>query len=103
MNASGQVVQYTDDTRSFVTRQIAGETLIMPVAGRVTDLESLYVLNEVASRIWQLIASPTTAEQIAEVIASEFDVPAERARQDVAEFLDALDARGLIRDVPEPG
>ena len=54
MNASGQVVQYTDDTRSFVTRQIAGETLIMPVAGRVADLESIYVLNEVASRIWQL-------------------------------------------------
>jgi len=101
MNASGQVVQYTDDTRSFVTRQIAGETLIMPVAGRVADLESIYVLNEVGSRIWQLVGSPTTAERIVEVIASEFDVPAERASEDVAEFLGALDARGLIRRVLE--
>ena len=101
MNASGQVVQYADDTRSFVTRQIAGETLIMPVAGRVADLESIYVLNEVASRIWQLVGSPTTPDRIIETLTQEFDVPAERAAEDVAEFLGALDARGLIRRVTE--
>jgi hypothetical protein len=101
MNASGHVVQYADDSRSFVTRQIAGETLIMPVAGRTADLESIYVLNEVASRIWQLVGSPTTAERIAEVVAREFDVSPERAGEDVAEFLGALDARGLIRHIPE--
>lgn len=101
MNASGHVVQYTDDTRSFVTRQIAGETLIMPVAGRVVDLESIYVLNEVGSRIWQLVGTPTTADRIAEVVEREFDVTADRAASDVAEFLDALGARGLIRHVAE--
>ena len=101
MNATGQVVQYTDDTRSFVTRQIAGETLIMPVAGRVVDLESIYVLNEVGSRIWQLVGSPTTADRIAEVVAREFDVSAERAAGDIAEFLGALDSHGLIRHVSE--
>jgi len=101
MNASAQVVQFNDDTRSFVTRRIAGETLIMPVAGRVADLESIYVLNEVGSRIWQLVGSPTTAGRIAEVVASEFDVSAERAAGDVATFLGALDARGLIRYVAE--
>jgi Coenzyme PQQ synthesis protein D (PqqD) len=101
MNASGQVVQYRDDTRSFVTRQIAGETLIMPVAGRVVDLESIFVLNEVGSRIWQLVGSPTTADRIAEVVAREFNVSTERAAGDVAEFLGALEARGLIGHVSE--
>jgi Coenzyme PQQ synthesis protein D (PqqD) len=99
MNASTQVVQFSDDTRSFVTRQIAGETLIMPVAGRVVDLESIYVLNEVASRIWQLVGSPTTADRITEIVAREFDVSAERAAEDVHEFLSALDSRGLIKYV----
>ena len=102
MSAAGQIVQYTDDTRSFVTRQIAGETLIMPVAGRTADLESIYVLNDVGSRIWQLVGSPTSTDQIADVIAREFDVAPERAAADVAEFLGALDARGLIRRLPEP-
>ena len=101
MSVSGQVVQYSDDTRSFVTRQIAGETLIMPVASRVVDLECIYVLNEVGSRIWQLVASPTTADRIAEIVAREFEVSAERAAGDVADFLGALETRGLIRAVPE--
>jgi Coenzyme PQQ synthesis protein D (PqqD) len=101
MTASGQIVQYADDSRSFVTRQIAGETLILPVAGRVTDLESIYVLNQVASRIWQLVASPITVERIVDAIAREFEVSAERATADVTEFLATLDARGLIRSAPE--
>jgi hypothetical protein len=101
MTASGQIVQYADDSRSFVTRQIAGETLILPVAGKVTDLESIYVLNEVASRIWQLVATPTTVDRIVDAIAGEFDVPVDRAAADVTEFLSSLDARGLIRAMPE--
>jgi coenzyme PQQ synthesis protein D (PqqD) len=101
VSVSGQVVQYSDETRSFVTRHIADETLVMPVASRVVDLECIYVLNEVGSRIWQLVASPTTVDRIAEIIAREFDVSAGRAAGDVAEFLGALETRGLIRRVPE--
>ena len=101
MDHSSLVVQHSSDKRSFVTRQIAGETLIVPIAGQVTDLDSIYVLNEVASRIWELIRSPTTADRIAEVIAEEFDVSPERAAEDVAEFLDSLGARELIQHLPE--
>jgi hypothetical protein len=99
MHHSATVVQHADDKRSFVTRQIAGETLIVPVTGHVMDLESLYVLNEVGSRVWELLRAPTTAERIAEVVAREFAVTPERAAEDVAEFLDVLGERGLVRQL----
>jgi hypothetical protein len=95
------VVQGGSDKRSFVTRQIGGETLIVPVAGHVTNLDSIYVLNEVASRIWTLLHSPTTVDRLAEAVASEFAVSADRAAEDVVEFLDALVTRGLIQHVTE--
>ena len=95
------VVQHADDRRSFVTRQIAGETLLVPVTGHVMDLESIYVLNTVGSRIWELLGSPTTADRIAEIVASEFAVSPQRAADDVVEFLDSLGARGLIQQVTE--
>ena len=101
MNHSSLVVQHNSDTRSFVTRQIAGETLIVPVAGQVMDVDSIYVLNEVASRIWELVGSPITADGIAEIVVSEFDVSPERAAEDVAEFLDSLGERGLIQRMKE--
>jgi len=83
--------------REFVTRQIADETIIVPVAGGVGDLNAIYTLNEVGSRIWQLIDGPTTVERIVEEICRQFDVSPAQAERDVVEFLDALEGAGLIR------
>jgi hypothetical protein len=99
MDQGSLVVQHADDRRSFVTRHIAGETLIVPVTGHVMDLESIYVLNPVGSRIWELLRSPTTAVRIADIVAGEFAVSPQAAADDVVEFLDSLSTRGLIRDV----
>src|SRR5262245_37101409 len=101
MDHTRVVVQHSDDRRSFVTREIGGETLIVPVTGHVMDLESIYVLNPVASRIWELLRSPTTAEQLVESVAHEFEVSPHEASRDVAEFLDSLTTRGLIQDLPK--
>jgi hypothetical protein len=98
---AGEVVQHASERRSFVTRQIAGETLIVPVTGHAMDLESIYVLNPVGSRIWELLRSPITSDRIAEIVANEFAVSPERAAEDIAEFLDALGARGLIQPAAE--
>jgi hypothetical protein len=96
----GEVVQCATPSRSFVTRHLGGETLIVPVTGGVADLECIYVLNPVGARIWQLLATPTTPERIAAAIVREFDVTADEAAQDVSEFLASLQTRGLIE---EPG
>ena len=101
MNLSTRVAQRADDRRSFVTRQIAGETLVVPVTGHVMDLQSIFVLNPVASRIWELLAAPTTPEQLADAIATEFTVTRQDAAADVVEFLEALGDRGLIQQLPE--
>ena|SRR5215831_8034335 len=101
MDQASAVVQHSDDRRSFVTREIGGETLIVPVTGHVMDLESIYVLNPVASRIWGLLRSPTTAERLVEIITGEFDVSSQDASRDVAEFLDSLSSRGLIQELPQ--
>jgi Coenzyme PQQ synthesis protein D (PqqD) len=103
MDQASVVVQHSDDRRSFVTREIGGETLIVPVTGHVMDLESIYVLNPVASRIWGLLRSPITAERLADVIAGEFEVSPQEASRDVAEFLDSLSTRGLIQELPQGG
>lgn len=97
MAAANLLVRHSSERRSFVTRHIAGETLIVPVTGHVMDLESIYVLNPVGSRIWELLEAPTTADRIAQTVAAEFAVSPERASDDVREFLDELGSRGLIQ------
>jgi hypothetical protein len=100
---SERIVRRADDGRSFVTRRIAGETLLLPVTGHVANLESIYVMNEVGSRIWDLLQAPVRVDGIAAALAGEFDVSAEQVGDDVAEFLGALGDRGLIEYVGERG
>ena len=86
-----------------MTRQIADETLIVPVAGGVGDLDAIYTLNEVAAHIWKIVDAPTSVDRIVEEICREFDVPPDRAAHDVVEFLDALESAGLIASIAEAG
>jgi len=75
----------------------------VPVTGHVMDLESIYVLNPVGSRIWEVLRSPTTVDRIAEIVAGEFAVSPQAAADDVIEFLDSLGSRGLIHAITEEG
>ena len=91
------VMRAQGDERRFVTRQIAGETLIIPIASQVGDLDAIYTLNEVGSRIWALLEDLTPVTRIAETVAAEFDVAPGEATKDVVGFLASLEAKGLIR------
>ena len=40
---------------SVVSRKIADEVILVPIRKNVGDLESIYTLDEVGARIWELI------------------------------------------------
>lgn len=81
----------------LITRYIAGETLIVPVRGHVGDLDSIYTLNEVGSKIWQMIDGRTPVNKIVQAVTTEYEVTAEEATRDVIDLFDSLTAAGLIR------
>ena len=83
----------------MTTRAIAGETLIVPVTGRVGDLDSIYTLNEVGTTIWQMINGQIKVRQIVESVSREYEVSREEAERDVVELIDSLAEAGLIRAV----
>ena len=96
----GDMSRYVDrgaEGKSFVTRRIAGETIIVPVTGDIADLNSVFTLNEVGSFIWELVDGRRSAQAIAEAVSAEFDVDLNRAGADVDELLMALEAKGLAR------
>ena len=81
---------------SVVSRVIGGETLIVPVRGKVGDLASIYSFNETGSLIWQLLERPATFAQLVAAVASEYDVETELAEQDVKRFVAEMVAVGLV-------
>jgi len=80
----------------YVTREVAGETIVVPIRAGVGDLDSIYTLNEVGATIWKLIDGTRTADDIALAVVEVFEVEPEQARRDVEEFLAQLTEAGMI-------
>jgi len=83
-------------SQSVVARVIAGETLIVPIRGKVGDLASIYSFNGTGTLIWKLLETPKTVKQLAEAIANEYEVMHDHAERDVAEFVGEMKALGLV-------
>lgn len=80
----------------FVTRSIAGETLVVPVRGQVGDLNAIYNLNEVGAFIWERIDGRKSVTQVVQAVLEEFKVALEQAEKETSEFIAALEAAGMI-------
>ena len=81
----------------FVARDIAGETIIVPIKSNVGDLNSIFTLNEIGTMIWGLIDGKRSVSEIAEAICKTYEVEPEIAEKDTLEFVNTLNEAGLLR------
>lgn len=73
---------------------VDGEAMIVYTG----DPASTHVLNQVGTRIWELLDGDRQAADITAQIAAEFEVTPDAAARDVREFLEALGAAAMIED-----
>ena len=76
----------------FVFRRIADEVILLPIRKNLGDLESIFTLNEVAARIWELLDGRRTLEEIRDQVVAEYEVAPETAGADLEELLRQLEA-----------
>ena len=86
-------------TRSVVSRTVAGETLIVPIRGKVGDLASIYSFNAVGSLIWCLLDTPQHLSELVDAVEKAYEVRMERAEEDVIQFLKDMLTAGLVESV----
>jgi hypothetical protein len=72
------------------SRKIVDEVILVPLRNSVAETESLYSLNEVGARVYDLVDGQRPVRDIIAVIEEEFEVSFEQARDDVTEFLEQL-------------
>ena len=82
--------------KELIKRDIAGDTVLVPVGKTVFDSNGLFVLNELGAFIWDLLPKAENAEEICAAILEEYDVTPAVAAQDVAEFLQKLEEMNIL-------
>ncbi|HEX3904205.1 MAG TPA: HPr-rel-A system PqqD family peptide chaperone [Polyangia bacterium] len=56
----------------------------------------VHLLNDTAARIWELLASSRSVDELTAALGEEYDAPAEELRASVEELLGGLGDKGLL-------
>ncbi|KAA0253630.1 PqqD family protein [Acidobacteria bacterium ACD] len=79
-----------------VLREVAGESLLVPVRKGVANLDVLFALNAVGAEIWRRLDGATPLDAVLDAVLEKFDVSREEARADLAEFVESLGQARLL-------
>lgn len=83
----------------IVSRQIADQAILVPIRGRVADMQRIFMLNPVADFVWQQLSADNSLKTICGRVEEHFAVAPAQARQDVCEFISRLLDLELISEV----
>ena len=79
-----------------IFREIAGETVLVPLRSGVGEISSIFTLNEVGATIWRLLDADRPLAAVAAELAAEFEVSQEKALADVTAFAGLLAEKGFV-------
>ena len=90
--------RYITRSAAIAARMLGDELMVMSVAD-----STFFILNEVASVIWQAADGRTPlSEIVAGRVCQEFDVDPEQARRDAERFVDELSQHGILLVSDQP-
>lgn len=84
----------------LLARRIAGETIVVPIRGKLADMQRIFALNEVGEFVWHQIDGRRTVAEIGDAVSAEFDIERAQAEADMQAFLEELRTAELIEAIP---
>lgn len=84
-------------SEKVVFRKIAEEFILVPISHQAGDVDSIFTLNKIGGRIWELIDGENNVDEIRNIIVEEFEVSSEVAGADITEFLKRLGDIGAVK------
>ena len=74
-----------------ISQEVSGETVLLDL-----ESENYFGLDEVGTRIWQLIKETNDLSSIYNTLLGEYEVSGERLQQDLTVLLSEIEGLGLI-------
>lgn len=90
-----KVFRKNDD---IVSRRITGEMFLIPVRGKLADMQRIFALDPVAEYIWQEIDGKKNLYEIRDSLLAAFEVDRDTADLDIREFVEDLRKADLISE-----
>ena len=82
----------------FVLRSVAGEHLLIPTGAAASKVQGLISLNETGALLYSKLTAGSCKDELVSALTAEYDVSAEEAAGDVAEFLAQMAELGILTE-----
>lgn len=83
-------------SENVVFRKVAGEYILVPLAGSVADVESIFNLNETGAAVWEKVDGRKSIKNIVAELQSEYEAPGDQLESEVISFLEEMADAKLI-------
>jgi hypothetical protein len=88
--ASGRLAEAWTRSARVVGRRIGEEYVLVPLAGRGADLDSILNLSRVAAFVWEQLDGRRSGSEVVAAVLDRFEVERERAERDYLELIRTL-------------
>lgn len=75
---------------NMVTRVIGDETILVPIYKTSDEIDCIYTLNKVASRVWEMFDGKKVISEIKEQVLEEFDTAPKEVNNQMQKLLKDL-------------
>lgn len=88
---------YYQASKQFLPREIAGETVLVPVGEQAQKLNGFATFSETGQFLWKILSQKKcTQAELELALLEEYQRPKEEIREDVAYYLDKMIKNGFI-------
>ena len=86
-------------SENIVSREIAGETILVPIRGSLVDLQKIYTVNAVGAVIWEHLDGTKSLAAIRDTLLERYDTDRRQIEEDLEEFIAMVAREGLAAKV----
>jgi len=85
----------------IVSRNIIGETILVPIRGNLADMQQIYTLNNLGAFIWEQLNGKKVLADTRNAVLDNFESEHNQVETDILEFIEQIHAEGLIKEITD--
>lgn len=82
--------------KGFMSLEISGQWVVVPLAERMTEFNNIMTLNESGALLWRALEKEVLEQELVQSVVTEYGIDEKTAKIDVREFIKDLLEKDLI-------
>lgn len=80
----------------FMLRDIAGQSVVVPLGARVVEFNGIMTLSESGALLWRKLEKNSSIDEMIELLLAEYDIDKDTAQRDVEDFVGSMKSNSII-------